>query len=157
LPTRPGIAAGASGSPKTRSSEGGDAGFGLIEVMVALTVLAVIFSSIGWLIVSSLSSAELAKQRSTAAGIVQLVDTQLQNNVPNQVGLVAAEAYVSGMTSASVINNPNTQSTNYTVSTAYAPVASTKLLAVTITVSWKSAIASTTVVSISGQTKVAYS
>lgn len=124
---------------------------------MALTVLAIIFSSIGWVIVSSLSSAELAKQRSTAAGIVQLVDTQLQNNVPNQVGLAAAETYVSGMTSTSVINNPNTQSTNYIVITSYAPVASTKLLAVTISVSWKSTIASTPIVLVTGQMKVAYS
>ncbi len=135
----------------------GDRGFGLIEVMVAMTVLAVIFASIGWLIVSSLSSAELAKQRSTAAGIVQMVDTQLQNNVPNQVGLAAAETYVSGMTGSSVINNPNTQSTNYAVSTSYVPVTSTKLLAVTITVSWKSAVTSTTMASVSSQMKVAYS
>ncbi len=145
------------GLPGRRVPDQGDAGFGLIEVMVALTVLAVVFSSIGWVIVSSLSSAELAKQRSTAAGIVQLVDTQLQNNVPNQVGLAAAETYVSGMTSTSVINNPNTQSTNYIVTTSYAPVASTKLLAVTITVSWKSAIAATATVLVTGQMKVAYS
>ena len=63
-----------TGLPGRRVPDQSDAGFGLIEVMVALTVLAVIFSSIGWVIVSSLSSAELAKQRSTAAGIVQLVD-----------------------------------------------------------------------------------
>jgi prepilin-type N-terminal cleavage/methylation domain-containing protein len=137
--------------------DSGDAGFGLIEVMVALTVLAVVFASIGWVIISSLSTAELAKQRSTAAGIVQLVDTQLQNNVPNQVGLAAAEAYVSGMTSTSVINNPNTQSTNYAVTTSYVPVASTKLLAVTITVSWKSAVASASTVQVTSQMQVAYS
>jgi len=147
----------ASGDHARRARQRGNAGFGLIEVMVALSVLTIVFVSIGWVITSSLSSAELAKQRSTAAGIVQLIDTQLQNNVPNQVGLAAAETYVSGMTSTSVINNPNTQSTNYTVTTSYAPVASTKLLAVTITVSFKSAIAAKSTVLVSGQMQVAYS
>ncbi len=157
MPRGPSDAVASSGGHGRLVLDSGDAGFGLIEVMVALTVLAVVFASIGWVIISSLSTAELAKQRSTAAGIVQLVDTQLQNNVPNQVGLAAAEAYVSGMTSTSVINNPNTQSTNYAVTTSYVPVASTKLLAVTITVSWKSAVASASTVQVTSQMQVAYS
>jgi hypothetical protein len=124
--------------------------------MMALTVLSVTFAGIGWVITSAQASTQLAKQRSTAAGIVQLVDTQLQNNLPNEVNLAAAQSYVTGLTGTSVISNPNTQSTSFTVSTSSVPASLPLLLTVTITVSWKSAVRSSTTATFTGHTQVAY-
>lgn len=119
-------------------------------------MLSVTFAGIGWVITSAQASTQLAKQRSTAAGIVQLVDTQLQNNLPNEINLAAAQSYVTGLTGTSVISNPNTQSTSFTVSTSSVPASLPGLLTVTITVSWKSAVRSSTTSTFTGHTQVAY-
>jgi prepilin-type N-terminal cleavage/methylation domain-containing protein len=134
-----------------------DDGFGLIEVVLALTVLAIAFVSVGWLVVSTYSSAQLAKQRTTAAGIAQLIDTQLQNTVPTETTLTSAEAYVTSLAGGkTIVNDPNAQSTTYTVGTSYTPVASSTLLTVVITVSWKPAVSTATTETLSNTVQVGY-
>jgi hypothetical protein len=59
-----------------------DSGMGLIEVVIALTVLLGIFAAVGWLIITSLAASELAKQRATAGSIVAEVDAYVQAQVP---------------------------------------------------------------------------
>ncbi len=139
----------------------GDEGFGLIEVVISLTVLALIFAAVGWLIISSLSASQLAKQRSEAAAIIVQQDASLQHLptlLPAQATLTTAEQYVTthfNGTVESVTNGTNGSSTPYTVTAtgAATPQAST-VMTVTLTVSWKPAIGNATVQSISNQVQV---
>ncbi len=133
---------------RTRAQHGpSDAGFGLIEVMVAMTILALTFVAAGWLIVASLSSSVLAKQNATAAALVQQVDALFQTNVP-ALTCANAAAYVAAAGSGTAIRNGGVSLTNGNgVSTTTFTVASTAsassggLLPITILVTWLGASA----------------
>lgn len=114
-------------------------GFGLTEVIVALTIFMVITSAVGWLIVSSLSTAEEAKQYTAASSVVEQLDSIFQSNVPTQT-CSAANAYTpgvgTGFTVPVVTDLPTLNvSTNSTIGTG----SMSHVLTVTISVSWKSA------------------
>jgi prepilin-type N-terminal cleavage/methylation domain-containing protein len=122
-----------------------DSGFGLIEVVVAMTILALTLSAMGWLIVSTLSASEAARQKATASSLIEQVDALFQNNVPSMTCANAA-TYVSAAGSGTATRNgtvsvsggQNAAATNYTVSST-SSTPSNGLLPVTISVSWRSA------------------
>jgi Tfp pilus assembly protein PilV len=148
----------------TRSVAGTEEGFGLIEVVIALTILTVIFLAVAWLLISSLSTAQVAKQRSAAASIMLQQDAsleQLPTILPTAVAgwsptwssaqiLAAAQSYVSNLyngTVEQVANGSNGSSTNYTVTTTTSGGTATQVNGVTtqlmnveLSVSWKSAV-----------------
>ena len=122
----------------------GDDGFGLMEVVVAMTILALIFIGIGWVITSSLSASEFAKQRSTAASIIAQTDALIQANVPSKTCAGTAPTYITQRTQGvSISNGSGDQNTVYTVTPTYTTGPTTtppsSMLAVTIAVAWKSA------------------
>jgi len=133
-----------------------DAGMGLIEVMIALTVLLTIFAGVGWLISSSLAAAELAKQRSTAASIVAQTDSIVESGLPGVASgctsesTTVAENWITAHVGqgVKVYSDQGQGYTNYTVvtSTAAAPVTTppSRLIAVTVTVSWFGAVPNST-------------
>jgi prepilin-type N-terminal cleavage/methylation domain-containing protein len=138
---RRGRANGGCDNRRTMDEEG----FGLIEVIVAMVVLAVTLFALGWLIVSGLSTSEQAKQRATAASLIEQVDSLIQSNVPSMTCALATTYVASnGSGSAtrnggiSVFNGPGANATNYTV-TSTSSTATNHLLPVTISVSWKPA------------------
>lgn len=137
----------------------GDEGFGLVEVMAALTVLAIVLVGVGQLLVSTLASAEQTRQRTEATAIVAAQDASLQH-LPTQTSLAAAQTYVSTLyngVTVPVVNGTAGTSTKYTVTTTTGAGATANLMAVTITVTWKPAIKMTTAPSVSGQLQVPFS
>jgi prepilin-type N-terminal cleavage/methylation domain-containing protein len=123
----------------------GDEGFGLIEVIVAMTILTLTFVAAGWLIVSSLSTSVLAKQNATAASLVQQVDALFQTNVP-ALTCANAATYVAAAGSGTAIRNGGVNLSNGAGLTATTfTVASTAsasaggLLPISISVTWKGA------------------
>ncbi len=107
-----------------------------------MTILALSLSAIGWLIVSTLSASEAARQKATASSLIEQVDALFQNNVPTMTCANAA-TYVSGAGSGTATRNgtvsvsggQNVNSTNYTV-TSTSSTATNGLLPVTISVTW---------------------
>ena len=132
-----------------RGREGGDPtpdeGFGLIEVIVAMTILALTFMGAGWLIVSTLSSSVLAKQQAAAAALVQQVDALFQTNLP-PLTCASAAAYVAASGSGTAVRNGGVNLSNGTgLSTTTFTVASSAaapsggLLPISISVTWRAA------------------
>ncbi len=114
-------------------------------MVIALTVLSLTFASTGWLIVSTLSTSELAKQQATAASLVQQVDALFQTNIPT-LTCANATAYVAGAGSGTatrnggigIANGTGLNTTNFTVtSTSSTPTAG--LLPISISVTWRPA------------------
>jgi prepilin-type N-terminal cleavage/methylation domain-containing protein len=122
-----------------------DAGFGLIEVVMAISILAITMTSVGWLIISSLAVSNQAKQRATASGLIEQVDALFQTNIPG-MNCTNAATYVTGAGSGtatrngavSITGDNNVSTSSYTVSSSSSPP-SGGLLPITITVSWKPA------------------
>ncbi len=120
----------------------GDDGFGLLEVVIALTVLTIVLLGVGRLLVTTLASAELARQRTEATSIVAAQDASLQH-LPTQTTLAAAQTYVSTLyngVTIPVANGTTASNTKYTVTTATAAGTTSNLMAITITVTWKPAV-----------------
>jgi Tfp pilus assembly protein PilV len=125
-------------------SPGAD-GFGLLEVVVALTVLSLTFLAVGRLVVDTLSTSQLAEQRSSAASLIQQVDAVFQSNVPTMT-CAAATAYVAGTGSGTatrngtvnVGNGAGASSTTFTVTSTASTALTTpgKLLPLAIGVAW---------------------
>jgi prepilin-type N-terminal cleavage/methylation domain-containing protein len=129
----------------------GDAGFGLIEVVVALTVLLIISAAVGWVIVSSVGADTLSQQRSAAASLIEQRDAYLQANVPTTSCSTAATTYL-GTSTQAVAAGSGGSTTTYTIATTTA-VAS-NMLDATITVSWHAAFPSSQTSSLAGQVQV---
>lgn len=122
-----------------------DDGFGLVEVVVAMTILSLTFVAAGWLIISSLSTSVLAKQDATAAALVQQVDALFQTNVP-ALSCANAATYVAAAGSGTAIRNGGVSlsngagltTTTFTVAST-ASAASGGLLPIAVTVTWRGA------------------
>ncbi len=120
-----------------------------------MTVLAIALSAAGWLILSTLSGSEAARQEATASSLIEQVDALFQNNVPSMTCANAA-TYVSGAGSGDATRNGTisvsagqaVNATNYTV-TSTSSTPSSGLLPVTITVTWHPATNSQTTTSLS--------
>ena len=137
-----------------RDDMNADAGMGLIEVVVALTVLAIIFASVGWLITSSLAASELAKQRATAASIIAEVDSYVQAGVPqlppgtktcsDDGGSGTVQAYIATRYGGGVkyYADQGQGSTKYTIATTLGTTTKSggsRVVPVTVQVTWLAA------------------
>jgi len=137
-----------------------DEGQGVIEVIVALTVLSLTLLAVGWLLISAFSVSNLAKQRATAGSLIEQVDALFQTNVP-ALTCANAATYVSGAGTGTATRNGtegvagdnNSSSITYTV-TSSSSTPSGGLLPITISVSWKPAQGGQATQSISNQLKV---
>jgi len=131
-----------------------ESGFGLIEVLVALTILIVVASAVGMLIVSSLSTAELAKQDTAASSVIEQLDSNFQSKVPTQT-CSSANAYApsvgTGFTVPVVTDLPTLSvTTTSTIGTG----SMSHLLIVNISLSWKSAASPTQTATLQSQVMV---
>jgi Tfp pilus assembly protein PilV len=131
-----------------------------LEVVVALTILSVTFLSVGWLIISTLTTAAQSKQQATAAGLVEQVDALFQTNVPaltcaNAVNYVAGTGSGTATRNGSVgiSNGAGANVTNFAVSST-ASAAAGGLLPITISVTWRPAVHSTTTQTLTNQLQV---
>jgi Tfp pilus assembly protein PilV len=136
-----------------------DEGLSLIEVVMALTLLSLMFVAVGQLMVASLSSSQQAKLRAEAAAIVTQQDSSLEH-LPTQASLAAAQAYVAALYNGVVVSVPNGTTgslTKYTATTTTGTGSSANLMAVTLVVSWPASFHSATPNSLTSQIQVPFS
>jgi prepilin-type N-terminal cleavage/methylation domain-containing protein len=155
---RPSDTCGVVSAPRSRARRS-DGGFSLIEVVIALTLLTVMFLGVGRLMIASLTSSQQAKLRTEAAAIVTQQDSSLEH-LPSQVSLAAAQAYVATLYNGVVLSVPNGTTgslTKYTATTTTGSGSSANLMAVTLVVSWPASIHSATLNSLTSQIQVPFS
>ena len=142
-----------------RTDENPDAGMGLIEVVIALSILMAVFTAVGWLLTSTYAATAFAKQRGTAASVIAEVDANVQSGVPllpkatktcsNDGGSSAVQAWISARfgQGIKIYADQGQGSTTYSVSTTLGSTTTTggsRMLGVQETVTWKSAQPGTT-------------
>ncbi len=108
---------------------GEDAGFGLIEAIVAMAVLSVVSLVVGRSLASGLHASLLGRQQSMAAALISAADSSLEADTAAALATLAATPTATRTTIGG---------TTYCLSQSAAPSASASLYSFTLTVSWPS-------------------
>ncbi len=109
-----------------RAARGADEGFGLVEVLVSMALLAVVLVAVGAGMLYALRAATASRERSVATGLLGAAEASLQEHPDAIAGW--SQAALGGVTYRTT-----------TTETTVASVAATSLVDVTIIVSWSGA------------------